>query len=195
MNPEEFMAFLESSTDTIRKFRKTHFPLLPGITYVQAAELDLISEGSGYRPCFSPNLIRANENFARQLFELAMLKGERSFWLEARSLEENIGPSTNTEIYGFLEPNENGFPCLHGHLRNEIDEFEWQLWRHQSFVNGDYQADLFPTYNCGDVVGDEFHANKRFEGDVYIYESMFSVNPNPRLLPGDQEFRFIYLIR
>jgi len=150
-----------NSAELIMALRETPFPDDPQVTYLEAAKTGLFDNHPSYAPNSAADLLRAQDNFARQLFEVAMLQGSTHIWREARSLEPEIGPAKEFEFHGIYLNAAKQCHFLSVDMVTEAPELSWQRWRHAALVDGTFTDELFPCYANSDHSGNYLRANQR----------------------------------
>ena len=188
MELQEFTDVLDRSVNEIRFLRNSYHPAYSGVTYLQMAKSKLLdADHRGKLP-------DADDSFARQLFELAMLKGSVKLWQEARYIDSEITPQTSYDIT-LVSREGSTIDTKLVSMGDIKSEFEWKMWRHSSLVKGLYDKDSFPSFWDIMFSRDMACCNNLFqEGDLLKANSRVA-RVTSRAIPLGRKSGFRYLYR
>lgn len=156
MHRQKIQTTLETSISIIERFQNTYVPRYPGITIVQAAKARIFDDQEEF--CLS--LDAADQNYARQVYELAMLTGNTALWHRARTINGNCGPIPKYFVFALTEQNVTNLGPLAFHIIVQRDEHQWKCWRHETLDSKEYASAVFPPFTQSQVYNQKLHSNK-----------------------------------
>tara|TARA_Y100000310_G_C20646730_1_gene797063 strand:- start:822 stop:1421 length:600 start_codon:yes stop_codon:yes gene_type:complete len=191
---DDFSQLLEHSIDNIIRFRDNFHPDFPFVTYMNAAKGGFLDKDPTFDPSFRAHMLRADENLARQLFELAMLRGNPKYWCDARILDPEIVPTANYALHGIMQAKFLNFTQLNFPVQNSEDEVEWQQWRHRSLVTEEFTEDSFANYQAMRLKEDLLYANQSlaFADEIELTNRKVQIASPPKPQEASSQFRFRY---